>query len=215
MPEPTTPPAAAEPPVQPSNTEPPVQSQEQQQEQAPKVVTEEALVRILDERDRRLKQGNKDRAKEIDKRFEDMRTEFANRGTPLTKEQEATVRATVETQYDQAQEQGSTQPQANADDLHPLAQLAFPIMDEEGVTVEEGDPEFETLKPYLDKPQLTAPDVAKFTRELYKAIDAKRERTTSSKEKAAARANGATGSQSGQRQIKSARDAWQEAYKPK
>ena len=166
------------------------QAQQQQQEQ-PKFVTEDSLNKVLDERDRRQKQGNRARQKAINEQFDSLRQVITAQGQKLSPEQEAAMRAGIEKQYD-AQE---SEPQAESRQLHPLASVAFPIMRKAGVTITDADPEFEALKPFLANDAPDAGTLGEFVTALNEQIAAKKERTEKNKSKASARAAGGGGSQ--------------------
>ena len=71
-----------------------------------------------------------------------------------------------------------------AGQLHPVIATALSMMKDEGVFIEEGDPEFgQYLKPMIDKGELTGTFLAASTR----AIDAKRARLEGQKRNAAVR----------------------------
>lgn len=113
---------------------------------------------------------------------------------------------------DYQQPQGDFEP-TSAEDFHPLAQVAFPIFDEAGVRVIDGDPEFETLKRYLDDPQPSAGKLAKFVIATKAAVDAKRARMASNVAQAGLRVPSGGGGMTGSAPAASAHDYWKSAYK--
>lgn len=131
----------------------------------------------------------------------------------LTDDQVAEARKNIVTDaFTSEPEQPATDQQPEPE-LHPLAQVAFPIFDEVGVRVEDGDPEFNTLKPYLMDPAPTPAKLAKFVQATYAAAAAKNERLASNKEKASLRVpGGGAGAAPGEAPANSAADYWNKAY---
>jgi hypothetical protein len=84
----------------------------------------------------------------------------------------------------------STAPKpASQTPLHPILEAAVEMMAQQGVSVDEGDPEFATIKADIESP---APS-AKLLVSLQSAITAKAARLASQKERADARVPGASG----------------------
>jgi hypothetical protein len=164
---------------------------------------------------REVKKSNKTRADQIQKEVNAIKTTMEKRGAPLTEQQVAVISEQVEESLDQMDEQPSSQtPIPQAQDLHPLASIAFPVFEEEGIAIEEGDPEYEKIKPFLKDPKPSQGKVVKFSNELYKQIEAKKQRIASQKDKAAVRSPGGGGPQpSGDAPAKSASELWAKAYK--
>lgn len=192
-------------------------AQEQAQEQTPQYVTVEHLAQFGEQIVTRMKQSDKDRSKRIEGEITQIKARLESTGVTLAPEQEIKLRnrigeeidsPAVETQTPQAQ----ASPEGDADKI--VAQFVSDIFLEAGTQVTKTDPEWGELQKVLDATWNDPKGAIKVTRAALKAAEAKALRLSSNNENAAARVVGAGGSTATNTQaVKSAHDAWSQAYK--
>jgi hypothetical protein len=150
-------------------------------------ISVDEIRRIAREESLRASQSLTDKAEErIKKHLETLQA--AN--VKVTPEQEQGLRSTITKEVmDEARGPASPQPVSGGD--NPVMQFVSSIMTEEGVQIEDGDPELGNLTKALADPKATQHSIHKA---LTQAIDAKRERQNTSNDKANLRVPGGNGS---------------------
>lgn len=105
----------------------------------------------------------------------------------------------------------SNPPPSNEAPLHPIIAETFDIFKEEGIAIQESDPEYKIIADALQDPQGSP---SKYRKVLYKQIEAKRQRQASINETATVRSPGGGGNTTpGSAPAASAHDLWENAYK--
>lgn len=200
-------------PLEPTSTQP-GETPESQPAQPAYVTKEE-----LDQRDaellRRLKQSDRDRAKQIDARLTEITGMLKQSGVQVNEAQAAAIRNQITDQIDGA---GEPQPAGASAALPPEVQLQVDFVyqqidaafQEAGTPVTPNDPEWSTVKAALDDPRGS---LAKTIVAAHNAAATKKARVTSLQGSAPARVGGGGTPPTGQVPATSVSQAWEQAYK--
>ena len=167
------------------------EAQEQQQEQ-PKYVTKEELDGFAEEVLRRAKQSDRDRSKRIESELGKITTLLTKAGTQVTPEQEVKLRNQIIDEIDgpEQPEGQSAAPLAAPDPAAAVDNFLNGIFEEVGAKVTTNDPEWKELQKVLDDNFNNPAGLPKVIVAATKAAEAKRDRTASLQETAAARVGG-------------------------
>jgi hypothetical protein len=207
-------PASETPPVQ---TPAPAATQETQEDQ-PKYVTKEELAAAIELGFRRAQKSAKSRTLAVETQVTELKTRLEKAGIAVTPEITQNLRQQA---ADELEDQDVDQPQTAAAQTPASVpgQAGNPVFDwtmeaykAEGIDIKPTDPEFAEIKKVLDDP---AGNMYVYQKTVLKAIETKRERTTSQRETADARVLGGGTQPSGQVAPRTAHEAWEQAYKPK
>jgi hypothetical protein len=158
----------------------------------PAYVTKAELEQMMTETLRRVKQSDRDRAKQTDDKLNAIRTRLETGGAQLTPSQVNVLREQIENESEvpaQAPASALT-PEMKEQADYVYAQLDATFEDV-GAIVTPNDPEYKAIKEALDDPKGS---LAKVIRIAGKAAEAKAARVASQKENAAARTIGNGGS---------------------
>jgi hypothetical protein len=99
--------------------------------------------------------------------------------------------------------------QTTPDDEDPVIAEITQIFQEEGIQIEQDDPEFTALDKILKDPN---GNIRLLRKELYKQIEAKKQRVSANTEQAEARVISSGATQTGEATVTSAKDYWSNAH---
>jgi hypothetical protein len=192
---PIEPVAPAEGTITPEPTSEPVTTPEgeapEKQPEQPQYVTKEEMDQIMAETIRRVKQSDRDRAKQIDGKLTEIKGMLEKAGTPVTPEQEAALRNQITDQIDVVEQEPQPAGQIAAQPADdPLGAFLAEVFDEAGATVTPNDPEWKEVQEALDANWNNPKGLPKVTIAAAKAAEAKAERTAAMHETAPARVGG-------------------------
>lgn len=161
--------------------------EEKATESQPQYVTKEEFDRLMADNLRRMKQSDKDRAANVDKKLNDILSRFEKGNAQLSQQQVDVLRQQIEDETE-PQTQGappasSVTPEMQANSDYISGELAH-LWEETGVSVTPNDPEFTQIKAVLDNPQ---GNMAKLMYAAGKAAETKAARIERLKENADAR----------------------------
>ena len=211
-----TPPVAQAPATQaPTTPEPiiPPPGQESAEQQEQKFVTIEELDRREAELERRIKQSDKQRAKQIKQDLDNLKQSYAAKGVQVTPQIEEVLTDQVYQKYEEPDEQPASTEADNLADIPPDWKNAIDMMAEAGVTIEKDTPEFDKhIKPLLSNPN----PGPKLLLAVSQAITETQARLNLHKDKAQLRVPGGPGTQApGEVVATSAKDYLNAAYQKK
>ena len=188
---------------------PVAEAPEQQTEQ--QFVTKEEMARAVEEGFRRAQQSAKSRAQAVEARVTALATSIEGlTSTPLNAEQKVKLREQVEAEIDQQNTQEPPEePTPGFSDGNPVYDWTMETYKLEGVTITQNDPEWAQIKATLDDPQ---GNIIAYQRTVFKAIEAKRQRTASQSQTADARVI-SEGQPSGQAPAKSGHQMFKDAHR--
>jgi hypothetical protein len=220
----TLPTPTSQAPITPASVTPPEPTPAQpaaapeQPAEQPQYVTKEELAAAVELGVRRAQQSARDRTQKIETQVNELTARLTKAGVSVTPEITQNLQQQVAQELD-TQEPEQPQAAATQTPASVPGQAGNPVFDwtmeayrTEGLEVKPADPEFAAIKAALDDQN---GNFYTYQKTVLKAIEAKRERTTSQRETADARVLGGGTQPSGQVQPKTAHDAWKVAYKPK
>ena len=188
---------------------------EQAQEAKPLTIAD--VERIAEEKATRIAQSMVDKAEHrISKKAQEKIEVIDSLGLPNEQAEQAKQKVIYQDLTSpRQQEQASTPPPAQQvqaqTEVDPVIAETLDVFKAEGVTIEVGDPEYKPLDAILKDPN---GNIHQYRKELFKQIEAKRQRVATNQQQAPARViSGGQSNQSGGAITSSAHDAWQEAYK--
>lgn len=186
-PEVTTP---ADPTAEQTSTQevPAKEAPPKEQQETPQYVTREELERHSAELLRRVKQSSSDRAREVDRRFDEIKASMETRQAPLSVEQQSVLRQQIEKQVDGPEQDGQAQ-STGEQAIQSLNAFIGAVFADVGVAVTVNDPEFKALQDSIDRAwTVDGPQgLVMVQRAAIKAAEAKAARVTSQKNSAQAR----------------------------
>lgn len=179
----------------------------------PEPLTREAVQEIvgaaITQAIQRANQSSRDRDRNIQTAVQALETRLADLNVPVTAEMRTKMTEQVAQEID-SQTQAPAQPVPASDLSRQVYNETQEIFTEEGIAVAESDPEWKFIKAALEDRNGS---FVKYRREVYKAVEAKRDRLAEHDETAAARVGGGEQPSNGKAQPATARQAWQNAYK--
>ena len=201
--------------LQASNS--PDTSPEAEQAQEAKPLTIADVERIAEEKATRIAQSMVDKAEHrISKKAQEKIEVIDSLGLPNEQAEQAKQKVIYQDLTSpRQQEQASTPPPAQQvqaqTEIDPVIAETLDVFKTEGITIETSDPEYKPLDAILKDPN---GNIHQYRKELFKQIEAKRQRKATNQQQAPARViSGGQPNQSGGAITSSAHDAWQEAYK--
>ena len=201
--------------LQASNS--PDTSPEAEQAQEAKPLTIADVERIAEEKATRIAQSMVDKAEHrISKKAQEKIEVIDSLGLPNEQAEQAKQKVIYQDLTSpRQQEQASTPPPAQQvqaqTEVDPVIAETLDVFKTEGITIETSDPEYKPLDAILKDPN---GNIHQYRKELFKQIEAKRQRVATNQQQAPARViSGGQPNQSGGAITSSAHDAWQEAYK--
>ena len=188
---------------------------EQAQEAKPLTIAD--VERIAEEKATRIAQSMVDKAEHrISKKAQEKIEVIDSLGLPNEQAEQAKQKVIYQDLTSpRQQEQASTPPPAQQvqaqTEIDPVIAETLDVFKAEGITIETSDPEYKPLDAILKDPN---GNIHQYRKELFKQIEAKRQRKATNQQQAHARViSGVQSNQSGGAITSSAHDAWQEAYK--
>jgi hypothetical protein len=220
----TLPTPTSQAPITPASVTPPEPTPAQpaaapeQPAEQPQYVTKEELAAAVELGVRRAQQSARDRTQKIETQVNELTARLTKAGVSVTPEITQNLQQQVAQELD-TQEPEQPQAAATQTPASVPGQAGNPVFDwtmeayrTEGLEVKPADPEFAAIKAALDDQN---GNFYTYQKTVLKAIEAKRERTTSQRETADARVLGGGTQPSGQVAPRTAHEAWEQAYKPK